>query len=138
MNENLKAFLAQARADKAWLDALATFGDRQAAVDAALVKAAELGLPLCEEDFAAPQGELCEDELAAVAGAGDCACVFGGGGTDTRDGFSECINAGYDEKVCACVVYGEGWAKTYDVLRGQDDYEIRRCQCPTVGQGKGY
>ena len=137
MNQNLKAFVAHISQDKAWLEALATTEDRDVAVAAALKIAAELGLALSPEDFEAPQGELSDDELQVVAGAGSCACAVGGGGTDTQDDFEGCIRYGFDERPCACVVYGEGWAT--ELYTYEDDIsEIRRCSCPMVGSGDSY
>lgn len=139
MNENLRAFLAQAGEDEAWRAELAKLEDKQAAVEACLAKAAELGLTLAAEDFDEPAGELSEDELAAVAGAGDCMCMLGGGGTKDDGALEDrCWSPflGYVDTVCACVVYGEGWADELSPMEGDYD-EYQRCICPMVGEGEG-
>lgn len=95
MNENLKEFLRKAAEDPAWIEQNKDIEDKDEAIAAAVAKAAELGIPLTEADFEAPDEELSEDELAAVAGGTKCSCAVGGGGTD--DGYGD---------VCACVVVG--------------------------------
>lgn len=49
--------------------------------EALIALAKELGFDLTEADFEAQGGELNNDELNAVTGGGECACVVGGGGT---------------------------------------------------------
>lgn len=83
-----------------------------------LAMAREMGYELSEADFEqSGSGEIDEDELAAVAGGGECACFAGGGGTP-----------GEVTKVCACVAVGMGLNK-----KGE-----RRCFCFTVGHGGDY
>lgn len=95
MNENVKAFLEKVAEEPEWLERHKDIADKDEAIAAAVAKAAELGIPLTAADFEAPQGELSEDELAAVAGAGKCSCAVGGGGS-----------ADSHSPVCACVVFG--------------------------------
>lgn len=132
MNENMKAFLAAVNGDDAWAQKLKD-ATKEDAVALALGKAAELGIELSESDFDAPEGELSEDELVAVAGGGACYCLAGGGGTADDDRY--CPLDGYQDQVCWCVVWGEGWE---DAFRLGDDYagETQRCECPMVGNGE--
>lgn len=95
MNENVKAFLEKVAAEPAWIEQHKKIADKDEAIAAAVEKAAELGIPLSAADFEAPEGELSEDEMAAVAGAGKCSCAVGGGGS-----------ADSSSNVCACVVFG--------------------------------
>lgn len=95
MNENVKAFLEKVAEEPEWLEQHKDIEDKDEAIAAAVAKAAELGMPLTAEDFEAPQGELSENELAAVAGAGKCSCAVGGGGS-----------ADSSSDVCACVLVG--------------------------------
>lgn len=126
MNENLKTLLDAAKADEAWMTQLAE-ADKEAAVAMALRKAAELNLPLAEADFEAPEGELSEDELGAVAGGGVCFCEIGGGGTSEDHG-----DDGIDE-VCACVFGGYG---SYEDKK--DGSSNTRCVCVQLGSGASY
>lgn len=95
MNENVKAFLEKVAEEPDWLERHKSITDRDEAIAAAVEKAAELGMPLTAADFEAPEGELSENELLAVAGAGKCSCAVGGGGS-----------ADSSSNVCACVVFG--------------------------------
>lgn len=61
--------------------------------------AKELGIELTDADFAAPAGEVSDDEMDAVAGGADCGCFVGGGG----EGGGQ-----WDNKVCVCVTGGGG------------------------------
>lgn len=126
MNENLKSFLGAVEADETWMTRLAS-ADREAAVELALKKAAELGMPLAAADFEAPEGELSEDELGCVAGGGVCFCEIGGGGTSEDHG-----SDGIDE-VCACVFGGYG---TYEDKK--DGSSNTRCVCVQLGSGASY
>ncbi len=76
--------------------------------------AKELGITLTDDDFEMPKGVVSDDELAAVAGGGDCYCYAGGGGTQ-----------GEGERACACVL--AGWGKHTD---GSE-----RCKCMLFGGG---
>ena len=137
MTDNLRAFLAKIAQDKAWLDELAALEDKNELIARAVARAEELDLPLSAADFEASEEALSEDELKAVAGGGNCACGFGGGGTDTRDDFEGCISYGFDEHVCACILYGEGWVTEFYTFDGTYK-ETQRCMCPMVGQGDSY
>ena len=76
----------------------------------------EYGVVLTAEDFKAPEGELSDDELNAVAGGGGCGCAVGGGG-------------GGDELVCVCVLGGSGSIPgCYDPSQGG-------CICAVAGAG---
>ena len=76
----------------------------------------EYGVILTAEDFKAPEGELSDDELNAVAGGGGCGCAVGGGG-------------GGDELVCVCVLGGSGSIPgCYDPSQGG-------CICAVAGAG---
>ena len=76
----------------------------------------EYGVVLTTEDFKAPEGELSDDELNAVAGGGGCGCAVGGGG-------------GGDELVCVCVLGGSGSIPgCYDPSQGG-------CICAVAGAG---
>lgn len=134
MNENLKDFLNAISSDLDWVAGQKDLG-REEAVQAALEKAAELNIPLSAADFEEPEGELSEDELVAVAGAGECYCAVGGGGTaggSVED--AGCTSNGYVDQVCWCVMYGEGWQDRYQygVTWTGDE---QRCECPMVGAG---
>lgn len=133
MNENVKAFLKAAAADAEWMEQQKKIEDKSEAVAAAVAKAAELGIPLTEADFEAPEGELSEDELEAVAGAGNCYCLAGGGGTD-QDAPS-CEMSGHQDQVCWCVVWGEGWESDFTGYDNTPSGEHQRCECPMVGNG---
>lgn len=76
----------------------------------------EYGVILTADDFKAPEGELSDDELNAVAGGGGCGCAVGGGG-------------GGDELVCVCVLGGSGSIPgCYDPSQGG-------CICAVAGAG---
>ena len=76
----------------------------------------EYGVSFTAEDFKAPEGELSDDELNAVAGGGGCGCAVGGGG-------------GGDELVCVCVLGGSGSIpECYDPSQGG-------CICAVAGAG---
>lgn len=81
--------------------------------------AAELGFTLTAEDFQQEEGELQDDELNAVTGGKECACVLGGGGT----GESE------REHTCWCVAIGNG-----SYICGTQ--EMSRCGCVATGTGE--
>ena len=98
MSENLKLFLQKVAEDTAWIEENKSLTDKDAGIEAAIAKAAELGIELTPEDFVPSTNELSENELEAVAGGAtdkQCSCIVGGGGADDS----------WDE-VCACVVMG--------------------------------
>ena len=82
-----------------------------------ILMAKEQGLVLTPADFEPAKGEINEDELASVAGGGQCVCVAGGGGTP-----------GPDVKTCACVGLGLGF----------NSKDQRRCFCFNIGTGDNY
>lgn len=133
MNENLRSFLDAISSDLDWVAKQKDL-EKNEAVQAALEKAAELGIPLTAADFEAPEGELSEDELVAVAGAGECYCAVGGGGTSSDYEDRECYSYGFVDQVCWCVMYGEGWRDDYrygETWTGDE----QRCECPMIGTG---
>lgn len=134
MNENLKNFLSAISSDLEWVAKQKDLS-KEEGMKSALAKAAELGIPLTEADFEAPEGELSEDELVAVAGAGNCYCVMGGGGTEGDADNMGCDSFGFVDQVCWCVVYGEGWKDRYNGYSGDYIEEEQRCECPMVGNG---
>lgn len=105
MSDNLRTFLEMVADDGEWMQQHRNIVDRDEAISAAIAKANELGTPLSEDDFKAPQGEMSEGELAAIAGAGRCSCAVGGGGS--ADSASD---------VCACVIIGCSDAMTCMLL----------------------
>lgn len=129
MTENLKKFLeyvAQNPEAREKANALQTESE-EAVIATALAFAKEHGFNLTEADFASPEVELSERELAEVSGGtapgtgpdtGGCFCLVGGGGGGTQtDG---------DIYGCACVAYGQG---------GDGDAADFTCFC--VGYGEG-
>lgn len=134
MNENLKNFLDAISTDLEWVAKQKDLS-KEEAIRAALEKAAELNIPLAAADFEAPEGELSEDELVAVAGAGECYCAVGGGGTSggsVED--ADCSNFGFVDQVCWCVMYGESWKDKYQYGETWTGDE-QRCECPMIGTG---
>lgn len=112
MTENLKRFLELLSKDPQ-LTARAS----DAKGEELLAIAQELGTPLTLEDFgklSEPGQELSDDELDAVVGGGRCTCAVGGGGKKDAQ-----------NKVCACVVYGQGNTRCGKL----------RCICPAAGGG---
>ena len=77
----------------------------------------EYGVVLTTEDFKAPEGELSDDELNAVAGGGGCGCPAVGGG-------------GGDELVCVCIAGGTGCVIGSYGLNSQGG-----CVCVAAGAG---
>ena len=77
----------------------------------------EYGVSLTVEDFKAPEGELSDDELNAVAGGGGCGCPVAGGG-------------GGDELVCVCIAGGTGCVIGSYGLNSQGG-----CVCVAAGAG---
>lgn len=119
MTANMKQFMELVSADK-------ELGLKVSAADksALILIAKEHGIELTAEDFAAPVGEVSDDELEAVAGGGECYCAVGGGGTkDNPHGYAEQYWDGLD--VCACVVAGFGYYGN-----GKE-----RCGCAFAGGG---
>ena len=77
----------------------------------------EYGVVLTAEDFKAPEGELSDDELNAVAGGGGCGCPVVGGG-------------GGDEIICVCIAGGTGFVIGSGGLNEQGG-----CVCVAAGAG---
>ncbi len=92
MTETMKNFLKKVSEDKA-------LAERFSKLDKAdlIAAAKELGFELTEADFAQPEGELSEDELAVVSGGAVCFCFVGGGGKREEDA-----------SPCGCVLFGNG------------------------------
>ena len=114
MKEFLEAIEANAEL-KAKMEELDKNPETKPADYIALAK--EYGYELTEEDFQS-DGELSDDELAAVTGAGDCTWVMGGGGS-----------AGDGNPTCACG--GVGFGEYNSVGSGK-----YRCACGITGSGK--
>ena len=113
MNENVKKFFELLSKDKELAKKVCAMTE----LEEIIALAGELGCPLTEADFEAPNGEMSEDELNAVAGGGDCYCAVGGGGT-----------AKNDDNACGCVALGFGTNE-----RSKDDGY--RCFCSLGGWG---
>ena len=113
MTENMQKFLEALSADKALAEKAGKLEK-----EALIAFAAEQGFALSEADFAAPAGEVSDDELETVAGGGDCFCPIVGGGTAGSHSLGS-------YKACACVAagYGEGYDGYLD------------CACPIGGSG---
>lgn len=117
MSENLKKFLEYIEKNPELLEKAKQFkaDDPEKAKEIAIAFAEEHGFELTEADFEAPEGELSVDELNTVAGGGTCACVVGGGGTesDGRDVVCWCVVAGFGDDIfgdqrCGCAFGGGG------------------------------
>lgn len=123
MTENGKLFLQKLSQDAELSKKISTMDKEQF-----LAAAQELGFELNEKDFAPPEGDLSDDELAGVAGAkkgsGGCGCLLagGGGGKDLKG----------DTYGCACVGYGHG---TSGRAHRDDDELLVNCIC--IGGGAG-
>ena len=115
MTENMKKFLEAVSKNEELTKKINTMTKEDL-----LALAKELGVELTEADFEKPAGELNDDELNAVAGGGACYCAIGGGGTEDSN-----------DKTCACVAIGAGYAKFGDF--SDPDYE--RCICGLAGIG---
>ena len=77
----------------------------------------EYGVSFTAEDFKAPEGELSDDELNAVAGGGGCGCPVVGGG-------------GGDDLTCVCIDGGTGY------VRGCGGFSLEGgCFCAVAGAG---
>ena len=117
MTDKMKQFLEAVSGDKEYIEKLTLAQDTAAVIDLAKEK----GFNLTEEDLQqdARIQNIPDDELDAIAGGSGkgCVCVAGGGG-----------EAGYKERTCACVVYGQG-----EVIK--DGKIVTRCVCPFVGCG---
>ncbi len=109
MNEKLKKLL-----DLALQDGELGVKLQKAGKEEIIALGKEHGITLTDVDFEIPEGKLSDDELAAVAGGGECLCAMGGGG-----------KAGDGDKVCACVL--AGWGTYTD--------GSRRCDCSLYGSG---
>ncbi len=122
MTERAKQFLQEVQNEEALfqkMEALKTETNEQVVIEAVVVLANEAGYSLQAQDFAPQEGELDEEELAAVMGGyKHCMCIVGGGGSKDHEG-----------KTCGCVVVGSGLAK--------GDEEKKRCSCVFGGQGEG-
>lgn len=129
MNDNAKKFFEQAAADAAWCEQMKAAATQEDVLAMCLAKAAELGFDLTAADFAAPCGELSEDELASVAGGAVCFCNIGGGGTADEE--CQRNELGCLDEVCACVIAGYG---SYD----DDGSTETRCACAQLGSGASY
>ena len=88
--------------------------DKNAKVADFIALAAEYGVTLTQEDFTKKpdEGELSDEELEAVAGGGECLCIYGGGG-----------EADYGHSTCVCVIGGggdgkNGWEPCVCILGG--------------------
>ena len=119
MTDKMKQFLEAVSGDKEFIEKLTQAPDAAAVI----TLAKEKGFNLAEEDLKQNTQiqNIADDELDAVAGGSGkdiCVCVAGGGGT-----------AGYKERTCACVVYGQGEAI-------KDGKIVTRCVCPLVGCGE--
>lgn len=116
MNENVKAFIEQVKADP---ELSAKLGDMSQ--EEVIAVAAAKGIVLTEEDFKLPEGELDEAEQENVAGGSGSTCrcfaAGGGGGTDSNDG---------NTYGCACVGYGQG---------GDGRADDFNCLCILTGHG---
>jgi len=114
MSDNMKKFLELVSKDENLKQKMQSFNDMEPekAIQAGIALAKELGIELSEADFTEEKsdGELNDDELDAVAGGGDCACIAGGGGTvyDDSDHFCPCIVYGQGSDICFCAVIGVG------------------------------
>ncbi len=122
MSENLKKFLEFIGKDSGlWEKAKQLkVDDPEKAKEIAIAFAKENGFELTEADFEAPEGELSENELCAVAGGETCVCVVGGGGKADK---------GTGQITCACVLGGGGEYKDY--------YGDKYMRCVCVGAGTG-
>ena len=112
MTENMKKLLELASTNPKLQEKL-----NNATKETLIALAKEQGITLTDADFAAPQGEISDDELDAVAGGKYCYCAAGGGGTG---------ESSTNTKTCACVINGGGRTKT-----GQT-----RCACVMAGYGE--
>lgn len=129
MTENLKKFLEAVSKDEALQAKVnALESNKETAMADIIALAKELGIELTEADFAQPDGEISEDELAAVSGgmgsSGSCTnsacwCTVGGGGGGRMIDDNRAFG-------CACAVYGQGGD-------GKDDHHV--CICVVVGEG---
>lgn len=133
MNDNMRRFLDAISTDIEWVASQKDLSQEES-IASAIKKSAEIGIPLTEADFTPPEGELSEEELTAVAGAGNCYCMMGGGGTKENPEDKTCQMSGNVDQVCWCVVYGEGWRDVYDFNGDWHDDE-QRCECPMMGNG---
>lgn len=140
MTENMKKYLELISRDE---EAQKKLNEQksssiQEAKERIIADAAEKGITLTEEDFAAnaETGELSDDELEAVAGGKECVCVIGGGGTATSEIY---------EDTCACVLAGAGRGYGYvsnweTNLSGDKELDkvltgMERCVCAVGGYG---
>lgn len=98
MTENAKKLLELLSQDKELAEKFSALSKEEL-----LVHAKELGINMTEADLIAPEGDLTDSELSAVAGgtgSGACCCFLAGGG-----GGKEHSDKTYG---CACVGFGQG------------------------------
>ena len=110
MSENLKTFIEAAQADAELCKRLS-----QMSAEELLAEAKKMGFELTEEDLKPPSGEVGDEELANISGAGGLCIGFGFGCGTNSNGHS------YD---CWCIVTGSG---------DQDNRD--NCPCSFVGMG---
>ena len=124
MTDNLKKFLEEASRDADLAEQINT----TQTIDAVISLAREKGYELTENDLKKPVDSvrqlLDENELDAVAGGKECACVVGGGGEASNYYKSR-------DLTCACVLTGVG----YGADKTDADNTPVRCVC--VGAGAG-
>lgn len=118
MTTTMKAFLEKLSANKE-LAIKASKLDKSGLI----TLAKELGIELTEADFTAPDGEISESELEAIAGGSTCKCYIAGGGTKTSG----------EDAACGCVAYGQG--NTASNSPCVDFRDVIRCQCIHSGEG---
>lgn len=126
----LKAFYEELEKHPDVKEGLLEFADKDQAqqIGAILAAAKELGIDMSEQDITLDSNEISADELDAVAGGGECACVAGGGGTSC----DECRdNSRFADLTCACVMGGGGESC---IIYSRKD-KFARCVCVLVGSG---
>ncbi len=102
------------------MEALCREKDEDTARENLKLLAERAGFSLVPDDFKPQQGELNEQELAAVVGGyNQCICPMLGLGTEDVDGHT-----------CTCAIYGTGVQKT-----GPNTPAVYRCVCELGGYG---
>ena len=123
MTENMKRFLELMQKDETLIEKTKTlqsdYTDETKKVVMALAE--ERGIQLTEADFEAPKGELSDDELEVVSGAGGCFCILGGGTKGEKDDSCGCPLVGFGYPTgeeadyrCYCWIGGSGDSSTDD------------------------